>query len=250
MKKRNVVLIDSNKEFLNGLYRFLSNTNEYSVVACFDDGGDANEYLLNNIDDYDLLLMDIVLPNVDGISILENLNHYKIKKKVVVYSDYRSKHIFDKLTNLGVYYYLSKPLGFGYLLNRVDDVFCVNNNFIENSGEIQLEISKLLLNLGVPAHLRGYKYLRESILSVFGRSDLYYITKDVYPVIAEKFETTTDRVERAIRHAIETSWNRGDIKLFDDLFGYSIDYDRGKPTNYEFISTVTDRVKLNLNILN
>lgn len=247
MKKKKIVLIDNSEEFQKEILMEFNNDKEYSIVRKFNDGREALNYLINNQIEYDVIICDLFICEVDGITLLEKLKEKNIRKKVIVCASYKTEYISSKLSNLGVSFYLMKPIETSCIKNRVKDLFENGYCFIENLGNVQFEVTKLLLNLGVPSHLKGYSYLKEGILFVFNlAAHSYYITKDVYPVIANKYDTTVDRVERAIRHAIEVSWARGDLNLFDEIFGYSVDYDRGKPTNNEFISTVSDRLKINL----
>ena len=245
-KNNNVVVIDDNEVVLSSVMKYLKNDSRINLVATFKDGKEGLKYLLENPKEYDLIVLDILLPNIDGIRILEELKSNNIVKKVIVLSSFKDSWSIKKIQTLNVDYYMLKPITNEILADRILELMndkAANRTMDTNS--VELKVSDLLHSLGIPSHVRGYKYIREGIMLLYESDNLVnLVTKDIYPEIAEKYETTSSRVERAIRHAIEISWLRGDLKLMDELFGNSIDVDRSKPTNSEFLTTIADRFRL------
>lgn len=246
MENVNLVIVDNNLAVSSSIKKYLEVKNEVNVVACIKDGEEALEYLVNHQNDYDVIILDLVLPKIDGISLLENIKRKDINKKIIVLSGYKNDNVSQKLSNLNVDYYMIKPFSLESLWERLKDLYKFDYFESNKQINIEIEISDLLHNLGIPSHVRGYQYIRDGVLYLYNKNGyVSYITKEIYPEIAEKYDTTSSRVERAIRHAIEISWDRGDLNLMENLFGHSIDYERSKPTNSEYINTIADRVKLN-----
>ena len=194
--------------------------------------------------------MDLIIPGKDGLQILEELEELKIKKHLIILSSYRKDYTIRMTSRFNVDYYMLKPINLSSLENRIKEVMEENKNelYVEKqvNPKIQLQVTELLHNLGVPSQIKGYQYLREGILMLYESTGLIGgITKEVYPEIALRYNTTPSRVERAIRHAIEVSWNRADYEMMNKIFGHSIDYDRAKPTNSEFMVTLSDALRLN-----
>ncbi len=241
-----VVVIDDNEVVLSSVKEYFLNDDSINVKT-FSDGKDGLSYLLSYPNDYDLIVLDILLPNIDGIKILEELKENNIKKKIIVLSSFKDDWSIKKIQTLNVDYYMLKPISEEILADRIMDLVDerLERKVISNNS-VEVKVSELLHNLGIPSHIRGYKYIREGVMILYTSNNLVtMVTKDIYPEIAERFETTSSRVERAIRHAIEISWIRGDLKLMDELFGNSIDVERSKPTNSEFLTTIADRFKIN-----
>ena len=245
-KNINVVVIDDNEVVISSVKKFFKNDSRIKLVEAFKDGRDGLSYLLSYPNEYDVIILDLLLPNIDGIKILEELKNNDIKKKIIVLSSFKDNWTIKKVQTLNVDYYMLKPISEEILADRIMDLIdekVVLN--IKNDNNIEMKVSDLLHSLGIPSHVRGYKYIREGVMLLYAsRNVVTMVTKDIYPEIAEKYETTSSRVERAIRHAIEISWVRGDLKLMDELFGNSIDVERSKPTNSEFLTTIADRFKL------
>ncbi len=245
-KKVRVLVVDDNIEFVNSVRQYFGSHAVIEVVDSVYDGADAINKVLYRRSDYDVLLLDLILPNVDGFSILEFMKKNVINKKVIVLTSIYNSDIMHRLSEYeNVNYVLLKPVKMESIEKHI---CCINkyeyNTFIKPNN-IQLSITKLLHDLGVPSHIKGYQYIKESISMIHDNPGIIgAITKELYPDIACKFDTTASRVERAIRHAIEVSWNRGDYDLMEEIFGHSVDYDRAKPTNSEFIATVADKIKL------
>ena len=187
----------------------------------------------------------------EGFEKLEQeLEELKIKKHLIILSSYRKDYTIRMTSRFNVDYYMLKPINLSSLENRIKEVMEENKNelYVEKqvNPKIQLQVTELLHNLGVPSQIKGYQYLREGILMLYESTGLIGgITKEVYPEIALRYNTTPSRVERAIRHAIEVSWNRADYEMMNKIFGHSIDYDRAKPTNSEFMVTLSDALRLN-----
>lgn len=246
-KQVRVVVVDDNDAVLKGVKRYFSNNELINVVKSFNNGKDSLDYLLNNSNEYDMVIMDVILPQMDGIRILEEMNLKKINKKIIVLSSFKDDYTIRKVQMLGANYFMLKPLTESVLEERIMDIVNQKDEImLAKNGKIELEVSTLLHEMGIPSHIRGYKYIREGVLILYSSDDVVtLVTKEVYPQIALKYETTPSRVERAIRHAIELSWARGDLKLMENIFGNSVDFDRSRPTNAEFLTAIADRFKLN-----
>ena len=242
----NVVVIDDNEVVLSSVKEYFKSNERIQIVKTFTDGKVGLDYLLSNSNDYDVIVLDILLPNIDGIKILEELQKNGIVKRIIVLSSFKDNWTIKKIQTLNVDYYMLKPISEEILADRIVDLIDEHTDYkIINKSSVEVKVSELLHSLGIPSHVRGYKYIREGVMLLYSsRSLVTMVTKDIYPEIAEKFDTTSSRVERAIRHAIEISWIRGDLKLMDELFGNSIDVERSKPTNSEFLTTIADRFKL------
>lgn len=245
-KSIRLVVVDSNEEVTSSIKKYFSENAVIDVVSCFNNGIDALNYLINHESDYDTVVMDIMLPEMDGITLLENIKNRKLNKKIIVLSTYKEDYTIKKLISLGVNYYMLKPFSLDSLEGRILDLSKSYDIETNASGDALVKVSEILHNLGIPSHIRGYQYIRDGILMIYN-NDKYvnFITKEIYPELALKYDTTPSRVERAIRHAIEISWERGDMELMEDLFGHSVAFERSKPTNAEYLNTIADRMRLN-----
>lgn len=259
MKNRvKVVIADDNREFRVILKDFLTSKKIFDVCDMAEDGLKA----LTLVEKYepDILVLDIIMPQLDGLGVLEKLHKMNLKKypKVVVLSAVGHDKITQKAINMGVDYYIVKPFNFETFCDRImqiagfekSGVYIKNKDVSTNSRNhreytLEAKITEILHEIGVPAHIKGYQYLRTSILDVISNIELLgAITKELYPNIAKKYGTTPSRVERAIRHAIEVAWNRGRIETINEIFGYTIHNNKGKPTNSEFIAMISDKLRL------
>ena len=212
-----------------------------SVDAIFNN----KESFLSYKEPYDVVIVNMLLNNNDVYDVLDNIKSKN--KKVIVTSEFVSNEMMDCLNTYKPNYFLIKPYSFS-TLERV--ILSVVGDKDESDNELKVDITNLLHSLGIPSHIKGYNYIRDGIQMVIKNSNkLGSMTKNVYPSIASNYDTTSSRVERAIRHAIEVSWMRGDYSLMEEIFGNSIDYDRSKPTNSEFIATLADRLVLNKNYI-
>ncbi len=243
-----VLVVDNNQNITSKIEEQFSSHAVIKVVKTINNGKEALDYIINSKNEFDLIVMDLILPEIDGLTILEKMKNSNIKKKVIVITSYKKEYTVNMTNNYGVNYYMLKPFSMLALETRILEL--ANHEYIktveltEQEKNVQVAISKLLHQLGIPSHIKGYAYIRESIFLFYKNSDAYSgITKEIYPEVALKYSTTASRVERAIRHAIEVSWTRGDYDLMEEIFGNSVAYDRAKPTNSEFIATLADRLR-------
>ena len=203
----------------------------------------------------DVVIMDAFMPGIDGIGVLKALQGMQLEKQqvVIVVSGSDNERLGAQILAEGADYYFIKPLDYGVLCERIRQLVSWNKSENHPSGksrDLEVMISEVLHQIGVPAHIKGYRYLRYSIiLCTRDRSMLGSITKILYPTVAKEFSTTPSRVERAIRHAIEVAWDRGDVDVLMSYFGYTIQSDRGKPTTSEFIAMISDKLRLELKAL-
>jgi len=238
-----LVVIDNDTFTTNQLTNYFSSHAVMNVVKTFNNGKEGLNYVINNQGSYDMIILDLVLPEIDGIFILDELKRLGIKKKLIVLSAYKDNNVLKDLGKYNVNYYMMKPFSLESLEMRIKDI--IINTDGNHYNDYQKVISKMLHTLGVPSHIKGYVYIREGINIMIESNEIIGgITKEIYPEIAKKYNTTSSRVERAIRHAIEISWNRGDYDAMEEIFGHSVDYDRAKPTNSEFIATIADHLRL------
>lgn len=249
MEKINLLVIDDNKELIKLIKEYFKETSSIDIVLTAKDGVEGIEKIKNNIDKFNLILLDLIMPNKDGLEVLKYIKDEKIDKRVIVLTSYNAQDMIRKVAELGADYFILKPFELDSLQEKIIEVS--NNcsltsesiNLYNNS--LQISITKALHELGVPSHIKGYQYIREGVTLVYHNPKIVGgITKELYPEIAKKYHSTTSRVERAIRHAIEISWNRANWDFMEELFGYSVDIDRAKPTNSEFIVTIADKLRL------
>lgn len=250
-----IVIADDNKELVLMISEFLKIQNNFDVVKTFTSGKALLEYLKSN--QIDMLLLDIFMPEIDGIGVLEELqikNKYQKPNKIIMLTAFNNEALISKSSNLGADYFILKPIDLNNLLSIMKSLLKPEqakteayNLKGEKKEEIDLdtEITTLLHEVGVPAHIKGYMYLREAITMVYYNIDILGgITKVLYPMVAKKYKTTSSRVERAIRHSIEVAWNRGNIDAISQIFSYTISYNKSKPTNSEFIAMIADKLRL------
>ena len=247
MEKIRVLMIDDNVSLVDMVREYFSNHKKIEIVDCAYDGEDGLNKIINEQDSYDLVLLDLIMPRKDGLYVLEELKKKNILKNIIVATSYNEPKVIRKVSEYGVNYYVLKPFELVDLESKILDVFEVVNSKSINlyHSNLQISITKMLHELGMPSHIKGYQYIREGINMIYDNPDIIGgITKELYPDIASKYDTTVSRVERAIRHAIEVSWNRGNLDYMEELFGHSVDIDKAKPTNSEFIVTVADKLRL------
>lgn len=211
----------------------------------------------------DILVLDIIMPHLDGLGVLERLNESNSQEipKVIVLSAVGQDAITQRAIALGASYYMVKPFDFNIFIDRLKQIYDMESSSIkdpdstyfevkeENSNyrerDLETKITKIIQEIGIPAHIKGYLYIREAITMVIDDMDyLGAVTKELYPAVANRFNTTPSRVERAIRHAIEVAWNRGKVETLDRIFGYTVNNAKGKPTNSEFIALIADKLRL------
>ncbi len=245
-KKINALVIDDNVNLLKSIKQYFSSHAVINIYETATDGEEGLEKIIQNQNNIDIIIMDLIIPKLDGISLLEKLKENHLDKKIIVLTSYKNEETIKLANEYNISYYMLKPYNNEILEKRIINAMENKKEHLELTTEkVRLSISKLLHDLGVPSHIKGYQYIRESIYLMYENPDLVGgITKELYPEIAVKFDTTSSRVERAIRHAIEVSWNRGDYDLMEEIFGHSVDYDRAKPTNSEFIATLADKLRI------
>ena len=243
-----VLVIENNNSIANDIKKYFSSHEVIKVVACKNDGEEGLNYIINNVNNIDVIVMDLLLPKLDGLFILSEMKRRNINKNIIITTSFRDDRILEEANQYGVDYYMLKPVNFISLEKRL-----LNININKGNGKLfnqEAVVTDLLHSLGIPSHIRGFQYIRDGILLMFNSSTpISYITKDIYPELSVKYDTTPSRVERAIRHAIEVSWNRGDMDLMDEIFGNSLNVNRDKPTNSEYITTISDRLKVKSNLV-
>ena len=247
MDKIKVLMIDDNVSLVDMVREYFSDHKRIEIVDCAYDGEEGLNKIVNSGDSYDLVLLDLIMPKKDGLYVLEELKKKNITKNIIVETSYNEPKVIRKVSEYGVNYYILKPFDLLDLESKILDIFEYINSKSINlyHSNLQISITKMLHELGMPSHIKGYQYIREGINMIYNNPDIIGgITKELYPDIASKYDTTVSRVERAIRHAIEVSWNRGDLDYMEELFGHSVDIDKAKPTNSEFIVTVADKLRL------
>lgn len=252
-EKISVLIADDNKDFCDVLSNYLNKQKDMTVVGIACDGIDAYDKILSLKPM--VCLIDGIMPKLDGIGVLEKLaeNNGGVATIPIMLTAMTSEEIAKRAFYLGAKYYIAKPFDMELLASRIRQVIKpVNlsdkNTYLNNQGvDLETKVTNILHEIGVPAHIRGYHYMREAIIMAINDIDvLNYITKELYPAIAKKCNTTPSRVERAIRHAIEVAWSRGKVDAIDALFGYTVNNHKGKPTNSEFIALIADRLRLEL----
>lgn len=248
MKKQRLLVVDDNLSLIHMIREHAKNSNKIEVLYEAHDGEEGFKLIKDHFDEIDLVLLDLIMPNKDGIYLLDKLKEEEIKPNIIVITSFNADAIIKKLSSYNIKYFLLKPFDLNDLEKRVveatSDLKCSNSQTLCDY-DLKISVTKILHELGVPSHIKGYQYIREGILLLYNNPDIVGgITKELYPEIASRFNTSVSRVERAIRHAIEVSWNRGNLDLMEEVFGHSVDYDKAKPTNSEFIVTVADKLKL------
>ena len=250
MKQIRVLMIDDNEKLIDAVKEAFKNNDRIKFVLDAHNGKDGFELIKNKEDEYDIIILDLIMPEKDGLYVLEAMKEANMNKKVIVATSYNATEVIRQVSEYGVNYYVLKPFDMKDLEKRI---LFVSEKEYDNKvidveyNNIQASITKILHELGIPSHIKGYQYIREGINIIYNHPETVGgITKELYPELADKFETTVSRVERAIRHAIEVSWLRGDIDLMEEIFGHSVDIDRAKPTNSEFIVTIADKLRLDI----
>jgi two-component system response regulator (stage 0 sporulation protein A) len=234
-----LLVVDSDNTNNDAVKKYFSNSNNIEVVNVVNNKLEALEYIQN----VDVVVVDLLLNGLDSMMILANIKEKCLNTKVIATSAFTTSEMMNNLNKYDVNYFIKKPYPLESLEKVVSSLFI--NELTYNQSDIKLQVTNLLHSLGIPSHIKGYNYIRDGIIKIYNDSSLIgAITKELYPTIANEYDTTSSRVERAIRHAIEVSWIRGDYHMMEDLFGNSIDYDRSKPTNAEFIVTLADRLKI------
>lgn len=260
MEKLNVAVADDNERMVEVLGQIIEEDEDLKLVGKAHNG----EELCNLIREKepDVVVLDIIMPKMDGLAVMEHFAHDSKLTKIpsfIVVSAVGKERITEDAFSLGADYYVLKPFDNKMLLNRIKHARKAGERRIREisrqpqkteqntmtMGNLETDVTNIIHEVGVPAHIKGYQYLRDAIiLSVNDMEMLNSITKILYPTIAKKHQTTSSRVERAIRHAIEVAWSRGKMDTIDALFGYTVSNGKGKPTNSEFIALIADKIRL------
>ena len=255
--KIRILSADPNQEFCRQLSAVAQAEGDMEVVGVAADGNEALSMALEL--QPDMLLMELVLPKIDGLEVLRRLHSMNYKGHIVVLSGFFNNKVIKDCSNYGVDYFLPKPCETSALIARIRQLVRSESTAyplvgvdcrefaIANRSDIELEavVTDIIHEIGVPAHIKGYQYLREAImLTIKDMEMINAVTKVLYPEVAKRFKTTPSRVERAIRHAIEVAWDRGDIEVLQKFFGYTVSNIKGKPTNSEFIAMIADSLTL------
>lgn len=258
MEQVNVAIADDNERILDLLEEIINMDKELHVVGKAKNGEEMCQIIRNK--QPDVVLLDLIMPKMDGLTVMEKINQDKNVQKrpdFIVVTAVGQERITEDAFNRGANYYIMKPFNNEMLLNRIKTVrrpvrSCEKRNDELSSqvpyireGNLENRVTNLLHEIGIPAHIKGYHYLRDSIIMAVQDMDvLNAITKVLYPTVAKRYQTTSSRVERAIRHAIEVAWNRGKLDTLDELFGYTVSTGKGKPTNSEFVALIADTIQL------
>lgn len=240
-------MIDDNVNLIEMVEDYFEDNQRIEIVGKAFDGNEGLKIIKEGQLKYDLIILDLIMPNKDGLGVLKELKALDMHPNIIVATSYNAPDTIRKVSEYGVNYYILKPFSIAELEDKILDTFKTSEKKTINllNNNLQISISRMLHELGMPSHIKGYQYIREAISMVYDNPEIVGgITKELYPELATKFDTTVSRVERAIRHAIEVSWNRGDWDLMEDVFGHSVDIDKAKPTNSEFIVTVADKLRL------
>ncbi len=258
MVKIKIGIADDNKEFCDILMEYFRTRPEIEVAFVAHNGLETVEKCKQ--EQPDILILDMIMPYLDGLAVLEELNKKQkdTSPRTIILSALGQESITQKAIHMGASYYLVKPFDLASLTERIHQLSGMrpepeSGRSMEHvirsdstaSESLEMAITRIIHEVGVPAHIKGYQYLRDAIALVVDNMELLgAVTKELYPAIAQMNKTTPSRVERAIRHAIEVAWNRGKIETINNLFGYTIHNDKGKPTNSEFIAIIADKLRL------
>lgn len=250
-----VVSIDDNSEVRENFKEYFKTCPGIELVGTAENGEAGYDLIQSKKPD--VVILDIVMPKLDGLGLLERLSHESVSPHIIMYSAIGNDTVVQKTFSLGAKYYIMKPCAVSDIVSHIKQacetspaptsVIAAHTTNTINESNLESVITDIIHDIGVPAHIKGYSYLREAIgLCIKDDEFINSITKLLYPTVAKNFSTTSSRVERAIRHAIEVAWNRGREEILTDIFGYTIDTNKGKPTNGEFIAMISDSIKLKM----
>ncbi len=260
MSKIKVAIADDNERVIRLLQDIMEEDSEIEIVGTAKDGLEVLKIIEET--EPDLLLLDLIMPKLDGLGVLEKIRAIKSEKKaltIIILTAVNKEGVMEEAFDLGADYYILKPFDNDTLLSRIKQIKFGNKvrlidtnrkstyenkeDYIERN--LESDVTNIIHEIGVPAHIKGYQYLRDAIMmSVNDGEMLNSITKLLYPSIAKRHKTTPSRVERAIRHAIEVAWSRGKMDTIDELFGYTVSNGKGKPTNSEFVALIADKIRI------
>ena len=252
MQNRSVVILQESEEAILKLVALIdTNENGYSVVGTACDGDTGLKLIVEKKPDF--VITEIVLAGIDGFGIIDRINEYGLDTKVIVLSVVSRDEIINRAMKKGASYYMVKPVKPNVIIERLKDmsensINCNEKIYVDyKKNTLDEKISNIFINVGIPPHIKGYCYLREGVKMAVDNPDVINnITKKLYPMIGKKYETSASKVERAIRHAIEVAWDRGDPDVLNSIFGYTVANSKGKPTNSEFIAMIADKLRLRI----
>ena len=259
LTKVKIAIVDDNRELVKMMETYFTNHSQIEVVATASNGKMCIKMLEEHT--VDVLLLDIIMPHLDGLAVLEAMynNERHQHTQVIMLTAFGQEHVMKQAVNFGASYFMLKPFEFEQLVQKI--LHCANKKYeldkrpsVSTTAGAKIDqrqldstITSIIKEIGVPAHIKGYAYLREAIQMVYHDIELLSsVTKILYPEIAKKFNTTASRVERAIRHAIEVAWNRGSYENISELFGYTVHHMKSKPTNSEFIAMIADKIRIEM----
>ena len=256
MEHLSVAIADDNQKILDMLGDIISTDKDLDLVGKAKNGEEMCQIIKDR--QPDVVLLDLIMPKMDGLTVMEQVSQTQSVDKrpyFIVVTAVGQERITEDAFNKGANYYVMKPFNNEMLLEKIKSVRKMfrgcdrkeESRTVGNTQESSLEnrVTNMLHEIGIPAHIKGYHYLRDAIIMAVNDMDvLNAITKILYPTVAKKYQTTSSRVERAIRHAIEVAWSRGKLDTLDELFGYTVSTGKGKPTNSEFIALIADTIQL------
>jgi len=265
-EKIKILIADDNVDFVSTIVTYLNSQEDIEVVGTARDGLEAYDKIIET--NPTVVLLDVIMPHLDGLGVLEKMVATNTKMPIcVMLSAVGQDDVTTRAINLGAKYYVLKPFKMDVLIKRIRELVdktevgrqtVVNypdnkSNYVDINSQatkeeiLEIRVTNIIHEVGVPAHIKGYQYLRDGIIMVVNNIEVInQITKQLYPDLAKKYKTTPSRVERAIRHAIEVAWNRGQIDTVESIFGYTVNSNKGKPTNSEFIAMIADKLRLDL----
>lgn len=247
-----LAIADDNREFVTLMQECLLQQPDIDLVGTAYNG----EEIIKIIEDKqpDVVVLDIIMPHLDGIGVLERINSMGGRRpKIIMLTAFGQESITQRVVELGVDYYILKPFNMEVLVSRIRQLagaITSQRPMVAQAIKarpVDVEVTNIIREIGIPAHIKGYQYLRDAIMMIISEMELLgAVTKVLYPMIAEKYSTTPSRVERAIRHAIEVAWNRGNIEMINRIFGYTVKLEKGKPTNSEFMAMIADKLRMEM----
>jgi len=262
-KRIKIIVADDNRSFCQMLQNYLQDQEDLSIVGVAYNGLEAWELIQTK--EPDLIILDVVMPNLDGLGVLERINSRTTiaRPKIIMLTAFGQESLTHQAMMLGVDYFILKPIDLEILSKRIHSLtqdlpsstsaqFSSASSIVTTAGSglnLNVEVTTMMHQIGVPAHVKGYQYIRDAILMVVEDVSLLgAVTKELYPNIAKKHATVSSRVERGIRHAIELAWERGQTDTLKRIFGYSMNIERQKPTNSEFIALLADKFRVMSNV--
>lgn len=265
-EKIKILIADDNVDFVSTIVTYLSSQEDIEVVGTARDGLEAYDKIIET--NPTVVLLDVIMPHLDGLGVLEKMVATNAKLPIcIMLSAVGQDDVTTRAINLGAKYYVLKPFKMDVLNKRIRELVDKTEvdrqsveNYTDNKSKyvdinsqatkeeiLEVRVTNIIHEVGVPAHIKGYQYLRDGIIMVVNNIEVInQITKQLYPDLAKKYKTTPSRVERAIRHAIEVAWNRGQVETVESIFGYTVNSNKGKPTNSEFIAMIADKLRLDL----